>query len=162
MKGDRMSPIAYIPRTREMYSDYRPYRWVVNEDVPWTPLTKPLNRCKVALISSGGLYQRDQPPFHTKDDTSYREISRDVDVKELRVAHFGYRTEDARKDPNCVFPTERLREMESDGVIGELADPTYSCMGGIYSTRRVREELVPDLVARLQQNEVDVCYLVPA
>ena len=157
-----MSPIAYIPRTRDLYPDYPPYRWVVNQDVPWTPLAKPLSRCRVALISSGGVHRVDQPPFHTRDDTSYREISRDVGVEELRVTHFGYRTEDAEKDPNCVFPLERMRELEVEGVIGELADPAYSFIGGIYSARRVRDELIPPLIEGLKQNHVDVLYLVPA
>ena len=157
-----MSPIAYIPRTREMYAGYPPYRWVVNEDVPWTPLTKPLNRCKVALISSGGVHHKDQPPFNTKDDTSHREIPKDVALQDLRIAHFGYLTEDARKDPNCVFPIERMRELAAAGVIGELADPAYTFMGGIYSARRVREDLAPRMVERLKQNNVDVFYLVSA
>ena len=157
-----MSPIAYIPRTREMYADHSPYRWVVNGDVPWTPLTKPLNQCQVALISSGGVYHVGQRAFHTKDDTSYREISRNVAVEELRVSHFGYRTEDARKDPNCVFPIEPMRDMEAEGIIGKLADPAYTIMGGIYSARSVRENLVPRLIERFEQRDVDVLYLVPA
>ena len=157
-----MSPIAYIPRTREMYAEYPAYRWVVNQDVPWTPLAKPLDRCKLAFVGSGGVYLQGQRPFHTKDDTSVREIRKEVDVKELRVSHFGYRTEDAREDPNCVFPIQWLRELESDGLIGQLADPAYSCMGGVYSARRVSEELVPVLVSRLQQETVDACFLVPA
>lgn len=157
-----MSPIDYIPRTREMYADYPPYRWVVNQDVPWTALTKPLSECRVALINSGGVYHKDQLAFHTRDDTSFREIPRDVAVEDLRIAHFGYRTEDARKDPNCVFPVERMRELENEGVIGEFTDPAYSFMGGIYSARRVREELAPRLVERMKRDQVDVFYLVPA
>ena len=103
-----------------------------------------------------------QRAFHTKDDTSYREISRNVAVEELRVSHFGYRTEDARKDPNCVFPIEPMRDMEAEGIIGKLADPAYTIMGGIYSARSVRENLVPRLIERFEQRDVDVLYLVPA
>ena len=33
-----MSPIAYLPRIREMYAGYPPNRWVVNQDVPWMPM----------------------------------------------------------------------------------------------------------------------------
>ena len=144
-----------------MYADIQPYRWVVNDDVPWTPLAKPVSRCRVALLSSGGVHHVDQTPFHTRDDTSVREISKHVGVGELRISHFGYRTTDARADPNCVFPIERMRELEAEGVIGELADPAYTCMGGIYSARRVREELAPTLVERVQQAGVDLFFLVP-
>lgn len=157
-----MAPIEYIPRTREMYADYPPYRWVVNEDVPWTPLAKPLNQCSVALLGSGGVHHKDQKPFHSKDDTSYREISKDVAMDELLVSHFGYRTEDAKRDPNCVFPIERTRELELEGTIGELSDPAYSVMGGIYSARRLKEELAPRILEKLVERQVDLLYLVPA
>ena len=157
-----MAPISYIQRTQVMYAAYKPYRWVVNEDVPWIPLGKPLRRCKVALISSGGVHHKDQLPFHSRDDTSYREIPRDVDVGDLRISHFGYLTEDAQKDPNCVFPIERMRELEGEGTIGELADPAYTMMGGIYSARRVKQELAPRILDRLISNQVDLLYLVPA
>ena len=157
-----MSPVAYIPRTRELYPDHPPYRWVVSQDTPWTPLKAPLSRCRVALITSGGVHLKDQQPFHSRDDTSYREIPRDVDFEDLRISHFGYLTQDAVADPNCVFPLERLRELEAEKIIGEVADPAYSMMGGIYSTRRVREELTPPIVELLVQREVDVLFLVPA
>ena len=157
-----MAPVEYIPRTRELYAAYEPYRWVVNDDVPWTPLTKPLNQCRVALASSAGVYYKDQRPFHAREDTSLREIPKDVAVEDLRIAHFGYRTEDAKKDPNCVFPIERVRELESEGFIGELADPTYTFMGGIYSARRVCQEVAPRFAKLLADDQVDLLYIVPA
>ncbi len=155
-------PVAYIPRTRELYAGYAPYRWVVHEDVPWTPLTQPLSESRVALISSGGVHHKDQLPFHFRDDTSFYKIPKNVDVRDLRISHFGYRTEDARKDPNCVFPIERLRELEAEGVIGELADPAYTFMGGIYSVRKVSQELAPRILKELKAQKVDLFYLVPA
>ena len=144
-----------------MYAGMPPYRWVVNDDAPWTPLTKPVDRCKVALLSSGGVHHASQRPFHYKDDTSIRRVPKDARVEDLRVSHFGYRTEDAAADPNCVFPIERMRELEVEGVIGELADPAYTCMGGIYSTRRVRNELAPLVVDSVVRTGVDLFLLVP-
>ena len=157
-----MSPIEYIPRTRDLYATHKSYRWVVNHEVPWTPLTKPLNRCRVALASSAGVYHKDQRPFHTRDDTSLRQIPKDVAVEDLRIAHFGYRTEDAKRDPNCVFPIEPMRNLEAEGLIGELADPAYTLMGGIYSARRVRQEVAPKFVEILTKDQVDLLYIIPA
>lgn len=154
-------PIAYIPRTRELYSAYPPYRWVVNETVPWTPLKKPVAQCKVALMASGGIVFRDQPRFQ-REDASYRRIPKDARREDLDIWHFGYPTTDAKRDPNCVFPLERLRELESEGVIGELCDPAFSFMGGIYSARKVREELAPKVLEELKHAHVDAFYLVPA
>lgn len=155
-------PIEYIPRTRQLYSAHAPYRWVVNEEPPpWTALPKPLARCKVALMSSGGILYRDQPRFH-REDTSYRLVPKSATRDELTVWHFGYPTADAKKDPNCVFPLERLREFEAEGRIGELCDPAITFMGGIYSARKVRDELAPKIVDELLSRRVEAFYLVPA
>ena len=154
-------PVDYIPRTRDLYSDFTPYRWVVNETVPFTPLKTPIAECRVAMISSGGLMYRDQPRFH-REDSSYRRIPKNARRDELNVWHFGYPTHDAEQDPNCVFPLERLRELESAGVIGELTDPVFSFMGGIYSTRKVRDELAPQIVDELKRAHADAFFLVPA
>jgi D-proline reductase (dithiol) PrdB len=154
-------PVDYIPRTRELYDEFSPYRWVENSDVPWTPLRKPIAKSRVALISSGGLMYRDQPRFH-REDASFRRIPKDARREDLHVWHFGYRTEDAQRDPNCVFPLERMRELERAGVIGELCDPALSFMGGIYSARKVRDELAPRIVDELKAAHADAFFLVPA
>ena len=155
-------PVAYIPRTRELYKAFTPYRWVVNRDTPpWTPLGKPLAQCKVALMSSGGILYRDQPRFHREDPT-YRLIPKNAAPEELDVWHFGYRTEDAATDHNCVLPLAAMRRLQAEGVIGELADPAYSFMGGIYSARIVREELAPRIISELKDAHADAFYLVPA
>ena len=122
-------PVAYIPRTRELYSAYTPYRWVVNEEPPpWTPLRSRSRNRKVALMSSGGILYRDQPRFH-REDASYRLIPKNAQRDDLTVWHFGYPTADAENDPNCVFPLARMREFEAAGRIGELADPAFSFHG---------------------------------
>jgi D-proline reductase (dithiol) PrdB len=155
-------PVAYIPRTRELYKSHKPYQWVMNEGVPpWTPLAKPLAECKVALIGSGGLLYRDQPRFH-REDTTYRLIPKDATQDELSVWHFGYRVADAVADHNCVFPLNALRQLEAEGVIGEFADPAYSFMGGVYSARKIREELAPQIVSDLKRAHADALFLVPA
>jgi D-proline reductase (dithiol) PrdB len=154
-------PVEYIPRTRELYDEFKPYQWVGNEAAPWTPLKKPISASKIALMSSGGIIYRDQPRFH-HEDTSYRRIPKDARREDLYVWHFGYQTADAETDPNCVFPLEPLREFEAEGVIGELCDPTFSFMGGIYSARKVRGDLAPRIVEELKSARVDAFYLVPA
>lgn len=69
---------------------------------------------------------------------------------------------DAERDANCVFPLERMRELEASGVIGKLVDPAFSFMGGIYSARKVREELAPQIVDELKRAHADAFFLVPA
>jgi D-proline reductase (dithiol) PrdB len=156
-------PVAYIERTRELYSDFKPYQWVDNSDrpIPFAPLTKPLSQCRVALMSSGGMMYRDQPRFH-REDASYRRIPKNARREDLSVWHFGYPTRDAARDPNCVFPLERMRELEAAHEIGELVDPAFSFMGGIYSARKVRDELAPQILDELKRAHADAFFLVPA
>jgi len=154
-------PVAYITRTRDLYSDFTAYRWVENDSAPFTPLTKPIAECRVAMMSSGGIMYRDQPRFH-REDASYRRIPLNARRDELSVWHFGYPTRDAERDVNCVFPLDRMRELAAAGVIGDLADPAFSFMGGIYSARKVRDELAPQIVDELKRAHADAFFLVPA
>jgi D-proline reductase (dithiol) PrdB len=124
-------------------------------------VSKPLSECRVTLIGSGGIYRSGQIAFHTKDDTSIRVIETDTEASELRTAHFAYDQTDARNDPNCVFPLDRLRELAGDGVIGELTAESYGFMGGIYSTRRLETETVPLLLERCEAQQPDLVLLVP-
>jgi hypothetical protein len=47
-------PVEYIPRTRDLYSDFIPYRWVENDSAPFTALTKPISECRSAALPSRG------------------------------------------------------------------------------------------------------------
>jgi D-proline reductase (dithiol) PrdB len=81
--------------------------------------------------------------------------------RDLRFSHV---TEnylvDARRDPGCVLPLRALQALVSEGVIGALADKVLSCMGGVYSQRRVREEQAPALLSAFRAQQVDAALLV--
>jgi D-proline reductase (dithiol) PrdB len=156
--------VEYIKRIRDKYAaqGYAPYQWTVHEDPPpWQPLDKPLSECRIGLIASGGVYLLGQVAFHYKDDTSFRMIPRDTKLEDLRATHFAYDLSGVRQDPNVVFPLGTLRTLVRDGIVGELAAHAYTFMGGIYSTRRVREELAPALTEQLLAEHVDAVLLVP-
>ena len=164
MPTDQRQPVAYIARIQEKYAvlGYPSYQWVVNPDPPpWQPLRKPLADCRLGLIASGGIYITGQVAFHYKDDISFRVIPTDVKTAELRATHFAYDLTDARQDPNVVFPIDPLRRLVAAGVVGALATRAFTFMGGIYSARRVREELAPRLVECLLAEQVDAVLLVP-
>ncbi len=159
-----MEPADYLEATRSLYDGlgYTPYRWAERtEAVELAPLRRALSDSRVLLIGSGGVYRHGQVAFSTKDDTSIRQIETDTPTAELRTAHFAYDQADAREDPNCVFPLDRLRELADDGVIGSLSEHAGSFMGGIYSVRRFEAETVPLLVELCEREEPDVVLLVP-
>jgi D-proline reductase (dithiol) PrdB len=158
-------PVEYIKSITERYGQlgYVPYKWYEADDPPpWTPLKKPIAESRLGVLSTAGAYVAGQVAYYYKDDTSTRAVARDTPTSELRFSHI---TEnylpDARKDPNCVLPLEHLRTLEQEGVIGELPGEVFSCMGGIYSQRRVREELLPAMLKSFQDQEVDAALLLP-
>lgn len=159
------APVEYITRIRENYArlGYKAYEWVDNrrEPAPWKPLRRPLSQSRLGLVASGGIYATGQVAFHFRDDTSFREVPTSTPLSDLRATHFAYDLTAARRDPNVVFPLGTLRRLVADGVVGGLARSAYTFMGGIYSTRRVSEELAPRLTERLLAEEVDVALLVP-
>lgn len=157
-------PIDYIARTREQYDalGYPAYRWVESPDPPpWAPLARPVSECTLALVASGGIYRTGQVAFHFRDDTSFRVIDSDVDTAELRATHFAYDLTAARSDINVVFPIEPLRALVAEGRLRGLGPHAYTFMGGIYSSRRVRDLLAPAIADRVVADRVDLALLVP-
>jgi D-proline reductase (dithiol) PrdB len=160
-----MEPVRYIDAITQRYASlgYAPYRWyVADTPPPFAPLKKPLSRSRLGVLTTSGCYVAGQVAYHYKDDASIRLIPIDTPVDRLRFAHI---TEnylvDARRDPECLVPLTALRALRDEGVVGELADSAISCMGGIYSQRRVREELIPQVEGVFKQQAVDVALLVP-
>ena len=157
-------PVDYIARTREQYAalGYPPYQWVENpEPPPFARLAKPLAESRIGLVASGGIYARGQVAFHYRDDLSVRRISRETATADLRVTHFAYDLADARQDPGVVFPLEALRTAAAEGYIAGVADHAYTFMGGIYSSRKVRDRVAPAIADALQEEAVDAVLLVP-
>ena len=161
---ERADPVDYIARTRDTYRKlgYPDYQWARSDAAPpWTPLARPVAKSRLALIASGGIYRTGQVAFHHKDDTSFREIPADVDLGELRTSHFAYDQSAARRDPNVVFPIGTLRRLVAEGALGSLTRNALTFMGGIYSQRRLREELLARLDARVHEMQADLILLVP-
>ena len=59
--GPHRSFVSYIDRSREYYAAQgydQPYAWAHYDDVPFTPLEKPLSACRVGLVTTAGRDRR--------------------------------------------------------------------------------------------------------
>ena len=158
-----MEIIKYVDATRAIFPDQPPYQWTENDSAPWTPIVKDLAQSKIVLISSSGVYLKDQPPFNPiKNDLTFREIPKAVDVGDLKISHDFYDHADAEKDINCVFPIERMRELEQEGFFGELSEINFTFMGRIFRKTQLLNEMIPEIIAKLKQMNIDLAFLVPA
>ena len=156
-----MAPVAYIEQIRRLYPNDPPYQWTVNLTSPWAPMLKPVRDCRIALISSGGIYHKSQEPFNPiKNDLSFREIPNTADLADLRISHYSKNARDVR-DLNTIFPLDRFRELETGRIIGELALLAFTFMGRIFMRTRLQKEMAPHLIERLREMAVDAAFLVP-
>ncbi len=141
--------------------------WESGEPVPWSPPQKPLNECKLALVTTSGVHHGEQKPFDMQDndgDPSFRAINAATISKNYKITHDYYDHSDAEKDLNIIFPIDRLRELQEEGVIGQLAETYYSFMGHI-DGRHIATligQAAQQLVQKLKQDQVDVVLLTPA
>lgn len=162
-----MEPIAYVARLNEFYRSqgFPPYQWTVNEAAPLTPLRKPLNQCRVAMLTSGGVSRKDSPPFNpqARNDLRVDSVARDTSPDFFAINDDYYNHSDAERDINCIFPIERLRELAAEGMIGEAAPHHYSgFMGRTYIRGAVVQQAAPALARKLLDERVDAFVLVPA
>lgn len=130
------------------------------EAIPWTPLKKPLAEATIALVTTGGVHLCTDRPFNIVSDSSYRKIPRAATAEQLCITHDRYDRRDAARDINLVFPLERLRELEQEGVIGRVTETQYS----FGFTDDPTELIEPGReIGRLLAGEsVDLVVLVPA
>ncbi|MDH4028014.1 MAG: glycine/betaine/sarcosine/D-proline family reductase selenoprotein B [Nitrospirota bacterium] len=157
--------ISHLKITSALIKRKRPdFEFRVFHDSPVTPLSRPLNECKVALITTGGLHLRTDRPFDMdmKDgDPSYRVVPGDVRHADLGISHKWYNHKFINADLDCVFPVNRMREYAENGRIGSVSEEHYSFMGHIYYTDRL-EKNSEELGRRVKKLGVDVVLLTPA
>ena len=153
-----------IPSLVDLYA--KGAELVVNTTTPFSPLNKPLERCRLVLVTTGGTHARDQKPFDMSDkkgDPSYRELPSDIGVEQLTITHDYYNHADALADPNLVLPIEPLRQLLHQGMIGSIGPRFYSFMGHVTGEhlKTLTDTTAPEVAAALIADEVDAAFLTP-
>jgi len=125
----------------------------------FTPFTKELKDCTVALVTAAGVHLKSQKPFNLAGDFTFREIPGDTPSSELMVTHGGYDNTDVNRDINCMFPIDRLRELAAEGFIKSIAPVNIGFMGGGGNVKKFQEETGPAIAEILKKEGVDVAVL---
>ena len=136
------------------------------DDVPFVRLQKPLEQCRLALITTGGVHLRDQPAYHMADprgDPSYRAIPAATPPEGLTITHDYYDHDDAERDLNILLPLALFRELAARRHIRSLAT-CYSFMGHIEPphVETLLQITAPQVAGMLKQERVDAVLLTPA
>ena len=144
----------------------RGYTWRRISPTPWHRLIKPLNECRLALISTAGFVLPVQVPFarHRRGgDPSFREIPSNVSPRALFLAHKSraFDRSGLLSDPNLAFPLQRVRELADRGHIGSVNHRHLSFMGSITAPGRLMKTTAPSAIDKLVEDRVDIALLVP-
>jgi hypothetical protein len=174
--GDFSRVLEHIYQTQvKAYAGAGKFRY---EDSPFTPLRAPLSQLRLGLMTSSGHFVdgNDPKPFGV-ENMSQKEAEARIDdflkvepqlsvipmntpEEKLRVRHGGYDVRGSIANPNVNFPLSRLRELQAEGRIGELASEAYSFVGAA-SQLRLLNHTGPEWVKKLQENKIDALLLVP-
>lgn len=136
-------------------------------ETPWTDFTGSLSHSRLALITTGGIHLKTQPPFDMQDrdgDPTFREIPADAAPEDLSISHNYYDNRDADSDINIIFPIDRVRQLAQFDEIGSVNRRHFSFMGHL--TKRHLDSLAnqsaPQVADLLVEDGVDIVLLTPA
>lgn len=129
---------------------------------PFIRPEKSLSESRLALVTTGGVHLPGQPRFDIDDpagDCSYREIP--TGATELTWTH-AYHRPDEGSDLDAVFPLWTLRELEEEGIVGELNRRNFSFMGAIHDPDELVRQTAPEVARKLADDGVDAVLLTPS
>jgi D-proline reductase (dithiol) PrdB len=138
--------------------------------IPWTPMSKPLNRTTIALVTSAGISLKSDPPFDMErekreplwGDRSFRMIPRGTTEKDIDVNHLHINTSYIKQDINVMLPLARMAEFEKEKIIGCLAPTAYSFYGFQWQNTDFLSEAFEPISKKMKIEEVGAVLLTPA
>jgi hypothetical protein len=161
-----MSHVRYIDKTREYYQGEgyaTPYRWAHFDEVPFTPLARPLAACTVGIVTTSEMVIRgreadlaaveDDP---TRPGYSLPTATPTAALYSRKASYDRHAT--TLDDVDAYLPLTHLRRLVEEGRIGGLA-PRFQVVHSQYSQRRTLTVDAPRIAAELREDGVDAAVL---
>lgn len=119
------------------------------------PAVKDLSKCKIAIVTSGGIVPKGNPDRIESSSASkygkYDIAGLDNLTEETHeTAHGGHDPVYANEDADRVIPVDVLRDLEKEGVIGELHRYFYTTVGNgtsVANSKKYAGEFSKELIA---------------
>lgn len=163
-------PIPYLARIRSYYQTLgyeKPYVWAHHEQVPFTPMTKPLSECRLALVTTAAPYQPDKgnqgPGAPYNGAAKFHKVySLPSDsAPDLRISHISYdRQHTTAEDMRSWCPLAQMQQFAASGEIGGLTEHFH----GVPTNRSQKTTLTqdaPEILRRIRKEQADAVVLVP-
>ena len=168
MEDRNLSYVRYIERTKAYYQAEgydKPYQWANYDDVPFTPLKKPLAESSLALVSTSEIASRrwkDQRlPLERGEAANVYGVPVDTPVEELYSRTDSYdMNATTLDDVNSYFPVTRLQELAEAGRIGSLAPTAYGVYNAYSQSKTIGTD-APEVLQGCRDEDVDIALLVP-
>ena len=154
-------PLRYIELMDYYSRELPPTPWVDSVGVPWTPLEKPLAECTVMMLASAGVRRKDELPFQPANDLTFRLIDSAADPADLAPSHPAPIRGPGEADLNVVFPLDRMRELQAEGLFRALTPHHVSILGPIRKFRELHYEMAPAIAEQARAEGADLLFLVP-
>jgi len=136
----------------------------VHEETPFAPFQRALDTSRLVFLSAAGIHLRTDPPFSPDGDPDFnglRIIPRDTPAREIQFRAAFTCLPDAEQDLNCVLPLERLRELETEGLIGAIGPRHFSLSPWMVPESPAFEQTMHRLSGALEADRVDLVFGAP-
>ena len=154
-----MNPINYMQRTRDFYRAQgfeKDYEWAHYDEIPFTPLRKPLGECTVAIVTTAVVESDIPKPVRKATSYPYSALPSKLNTNEQAWDKVTTHTDDRQS----YFPLEALEELLSSGKVKKIA-PRFHFIPTEYSQGNTLEIDAPAILAACREDAVDIALLVP-
>ena len=129
---------------------------------PAAPL-KNLSTSKICIVTDGGLVPKGNPDhMEPLKATKYGRYSiksiNKLDPEDYDVAHVGYDTKAVKEDPHRLVPLDVMRDLEKEGLLGQIDENFYSTTG-VGTTLENSRKIGRGIAERLKAERVDGAIL---
>jgi D-proline reductase (dithiol) PrdB len=97
----------------------------------------------------------------TWGDPTYREIPRSTTSKLINVNHLHINTKHILNDLNVILPLARMAELEREGIIGRLAETSYSFYGFQFESMAFLDQAIGPMAEKMRKEGVEAVILTP-
>jgi len=154
--------VSYIDRSREYYAAQgysKPYAWAHHDNVPFTPLRKPISECRVGLVTTAGRTQAEgmigagrlmREPYAEPANPPPPHLFTDDLFWDKETTH--------TDDVDSFLPVNRLAEYAAGGRIGS-ASPRFYGVPTDYSQSRTSQGAAPRILEWCREDGLDAVLL---
>jgi len=154
--------VSYIDRSREYYAAQgysKPYAWAHHDDVPFTPLRKPISECRVGLVTTAGRTQAEgligagrlmREPYAEPANPPPTHLFTDDLFWDKEATH--------TDDVDSFLPVNRLAEYATGGRIGSVS-PRFYGVPTDYSQGRTSQRAAPQILEMCREDGLDAVLL---